>query len=158
MQAYSSLNASASTQLTACPLSLRTGSLVRQVNKESLCLPSLFTDYDHFNVGDITEAGMERALGGACLLPPEPIFRAIVKKFREHSRRSSGGEVNYRAFLAAVSVSPVKYNLIAISLGLLLIILLSAFQRTYAPPSTCFQVLHGKKRCSISSCTATQRV
>lgn len=73
-----------------------------QVNKESLHLPSLFVDYDHFNAGDITEAGMERALGGACLLPPEPIFRAIVKKFREHSRRSSGGEVNYRAFLAAV--------------------------------------------------------
>lgn len=46
---------------------------------------------------------MERALGGACLLPPEHIFRSIVKKFREHSRRSSGGEVNYRAFLAAVS-------------------------------------------------------
>lgn len=75
----------------------------RKVNKESLSLPSLFTDYDRFNVGDITEAGMERALGGACLLPAEPVFRAIVKKFREHSMRSSGGEVNYRAFLAAVS-------------------------------------------------------
>lgn len=73
-----------------------------QVNTESLCLSSLFTDYDKHNAGDITEAGMERALGGACLLPPEPIFRAIVKKFREHSRRSSGGEINYRAFLAAV--------------------------------------------------------
>lgn len=72
------------------------------MNKESLSLPTLFMDYDKFNVGDITEAGMERALGGACLLPPEPVFRAIVKKFREHSRRSSGGEVNYRAFLAAV--------------------------------------------------------
>lgn len=75
----------------------------QQVNKESLLLPILFKDYDRFNAGDITEAGMERALGGACLLPPEPTFRAIVKKFREHSRRSSsGGEVNYRAFLAAV--------------------------------------------------------
>eukprot|EP00752_Nemacystus_decipiens_P004962 g4515.t1 len=79
--------------------------LAMKVNKESLCLSSLFTDYDRFNVGDITEAGMERALGGACLLPPEPIFRAIVKKFREHSRRSSGGEVNYRAFLAAVALA-----------------------------------------------------
>eukprot|EP00903_Cladosiphon_okamuranus_P012495 g11700.t1 len=67
--------------------------LAMKVNTESLCLSSLFTDYDHFNAGDITEAGMERALGGACLLPPEPIFRAIVKKFREHSRHSSGGEV-----------------------------------------------------------------
>ncbi|CAB1116756.1 unnamed protein product [Ectocarpus sp. CCAP 1310/34] len=76
-----------------------------RVNKDSLCLPSLFTDYDRFNVGDITEAGMERALGGACLLPPEPIFRTIVKKFREHSRRSSGGEVNYKAFLAAVELA-----------------------------------------------------
>lgn len=74
-----------------------------QVNKESLSLPILFTDFDHFNIGDITEAAMERALGGGCLLPPEPTFRAIVKKFREHSRRTSGGEVNYRAFLAAVS-------------------------------------------------------
>ena len=74
-----------------------------QVNTESLCLPSLFVDYDRFNVGDITEAGMERALGGACLLPSEAVFRTIVKKFREHSMRSSGGEVNYRAFLAAVS-------------------------------------------------------
>ncbi|CAM9953786.1 unnamed protein product [Pylaiella littoralis] len=79
--------------------------LAMKVNKESLCLPSLFTDYDRFNAGDITEAGMERALGGACLLPPEPIFRAIVKKFREHSRRSSGGEVNYKAFLAAVELA-----------------------------------------------------
>ncbi|CAM9397258.1 unnamed protein product, partial [Sphacelaria rigidula] len=73
-----------------------------QVNKESLSLSTLFTDYDKLNVGVITETGMERALGGACLLPPEHSFRAIVKKFREHSRRSSGGEVNYRAFLAAV--------------------------------------------------------
>ncbi|CAM9185097.1 unnamed protein product [Ectocarpus sp. 12 AP-2014] len=79
--------------------------LAMKVNKDSLCLPSLFTDYDRFNVGDITEAGMERALGGACLLPPEPIFRTIVKKFREHSRRSSGGEVNYKAFLAAVELA-----------------------------------------------------
>ncbi|CAM9296741.1 unnamed protein product, partial [Ectocarpus sp. 12 AP-2014] len=79
--------------------------LAMKVNKDSLCLSSLFTDYDRFNVGDITEAGMERALGGACLLPPEPIFRTIVKKFREHSRRSSGGEVNYKAFLAAVELA-----------------------------------------------------
>ncbi|CAM9396924.1 unnamed protein product, partial [Ectocarpus fasciculatus] len=79
--------------------------LAMKVNKDSLYLPSLFTDYDRFNVGDITEAGMERALGGACLLPPEPIFRTIVKKFREHSRRSSGGEVNYKAFLAAVELA-----------------------------------------------------
>ncbi|CAM9626184.1 unnamed protein product, partial [Laminaria digitata] len=79
--------------------------LAMKVNKESLCLPTLFMDYDRFNVGDITEAGMERALGGACLLPSEPVFRAIVKKFREHSMRSSGGEVNYRAFLAAVELA-----------------------------------------------------
>lgn len=85
------------------------------MNKESLCLPSLFTDYDRFNVGDITEAGMERALGGACLLPSEAVFRAIVKKFREHSMRSSGGEVNYRAFLAAVSVEGVIVYLIGSS-------------------------------------------
>lgn len=87
----------------------------QQVNKESLCLSSLFMDYDHFNSGDITEAGMERALGGACLLPPEPIFRAIVKKFREHSRRSSGGEVNYRAFLAAVRVPPPSSTSLSLS-------------------------------------------
>ncbi|CAM9943648.1 unnamed protein product [Scytosiphon promiscuus] len=80
--------------------------LAMKVNKESLSLPILFADYDRFNAGDITEAGMERALGGACLLPAEPTFRAIVKKFREHSRRgSSGGEVNYRAFLAAVELA-----------------------------------------------------
>lgn len=80
------------------------------MNKESLCLPTLFTDYDKLNVGDITEAGMERALGGACLLPPEPIFRALVKKFREHSRQSSGGEVNCRAFLAAVRSPNTRNN------------------------------------------------
>lgn len=66
-------------------------------------MPSLFTDFDRFNVGEVTEAGMERALGGARLLPPRDVFQALVKKFRDHSRSSSGGEVNYRAFLAAVS-------------------------------------------------------
>lgn len=77
-----------------------------QLNKERLCLSSLFTDYDRFNVGEITEAGLERALGGACLLPPEHVFRAIVKKFRDENRRNSGKEVNYRAFLAAVGTIP----------------------------------------------------
>lgn len=81
-----------------------------QVNKDSLNLSPLFAEFDRFNIGDVTEAGMERALGVAHLLPPEPIFRALVKKFREHSRNNSGGEVNYKAFITAVSESAGKSN------------------------------------------------
>lgn len=81
-----------------------------QVTKDSLNLSPLFAEFDRFNIGDVTEAGMERALGGARLQPPEPVFRALVKKFREHSRNNSGGEVNYKAFIAAVSESVEKSN------------------------------------------------
>ncbi|CAN0405098.1 unnamed protein product [Ascophyllum nodosum] len=84
--------------------------LAMKVNKDSLDLSSLFTDYDRFNTGDITEAAMERALGASCLLPQESVFRTLVKKFRGHSRRSSGDEINYKAFLAAVELAQDPLN------------------------------------------------